>query len=101
MGRQRIRARHVVIAAGYASQHWLKKSVARNRSSYAFVTDPISEAELGPLTHTLVWETARPYLYMRTTGDRRLLIGGEDAGAMAGYDFGWMWEELGLDPGRR
>lgn len=24
-----------------------------------------------------------------------------DAGAMAGYDFGWMWEELGLDPGRR
>ncbi|MCD9095718.1 FAD-binding oxidoreductase [Luteimonas fraxinea] len=74
----RIRARHVVIAAGYASQHWLPKQVARNRSSYAFVTDPISEAQLGPLTHTLVWETARPYLYMRTTGDRRLLIGGED-----------------------
>lgn len=23
-----------------------------------------------------------------------------DAGAMAGYDFGWMWIELGLDPGR-
>lgn len=24
-----------------------------------------------------------------------------DAGAMAGYDFGWMWVELGLDSGRR
>ena len=26
----------------------------------------------------MVWESARPYLYMRTTGDGRLLIGGED-----------------------
>ena len=30
------------------------------------------------LARTLVWETARPYLYLRTTADRRLLIGGED-----------------------
>ena len=27
----------------------------------------------------LVWEAARPYLYMRTTADGRLLVGGEDA----------------------
>jgi len=74
----RIRARHVVLAAGYANQHWLPKQVARNRSSYAFVTDPISETQLGALAGTLVWETARPYLYLRTTGDGRLLIGGED-----------------------
>lgn len=26
----------------------------------------------------MVWESARPYLYMRTTGDGRLLVGGED-----------------------
>jgi glycine/D-amino acid oxidase-like deaminating enzyme len=26
----------------------------------------------------LIWETARPYLYIRTTSDRRVLIGGED-----------------------
>jgi len=25
-----------------------------------------------------VWESARPYLYMRSTGDGRLLVGGED-----------------------
>lgn len=74
----RIRAGHVVVAAGYASQHWLPKRVARNRSSYAFVTDPLDSDLPEMLARTLVWETARPYLYLRTTADRRLLIGGED-----------------------
>lgn len=73
-----VRAGHVVVAAGYASQRWLPGRVARNRSSYAFVTDPIDRALLGPLCDTLVWESARPYLYMRTTTDDRLIVGGED-----------------------
>ncbi len=73
-----IRAKHVVLAAGYASQQWLDKPVARNRSSYAFITDPIDADALGPLVGTMAWESARPYLYMRTTGDGRLLVGGED-----------------------
>ncbi|MEO6365847.1 MAG: FAD-binding oxidoreductase, partial [Luteimonas sp.] len=54
------------------------KSVSENRSSYAFITDPIDEDVLGALTRTMVWESARPYLYMRTTSDHRLLVGGED-----------------------
>ena len=74
----RIRAKHLVLAAGYANQRWLKQSVARNRSSYAFITDPIDPSALGPLKDTLLWESARPYLYMRPTEEGRLLIGGED-----------------------
>lgn len=74
----RIRARHVVLAAGYANQRWLHARVAKNRSSYAFITDPIDAGALGPLRDTMVWESARPYLYLRSTGDRRLLVGGED-----------------------
>ncbi len=74
----RVCAKYLVMAAGYASQEFLRKDVARNRSSYAFITDPIDPALLGPLNDTMVWESARPYLYMRTTGDGRLLIGGED-----------------------
>lgn len=73
-----LRAGHVVIAAGYASQHWLDRRYARNRSSYAFISDPIDADALGPLADTMVWESARPYLYLRTTGDGRLLVGGED-----------------------
>ena len=74
----RVRSRHVVLAAGYASQRWLHASVARNRSSYAFVTDPLDATALGPLQDTMIWETARPYLYLRSTDDRRLIVGGED-----------------------
>lgn len=73
-----IKAKYLVMAAGYASQQFLKKRVAKNRSSYAFMTDPIDPSILGQLKGTMVWESARPYLYMRTTGDGRLLVGGED-----------------------
>ncbi|MFI0472558.1 NAD(P)/FAD-dependent oxidoreductase [Halomonas sp. HMF6819] len=73
-----LEAGKVVIAAGYESQRWLDAPVAKNRSSYAFVTDPIAPEKLGKLRHTLVWESARPYLYMRATDEGRLLVGGDD-----------------------
>lgn len=73
-----VRAEHLVLAGGYGNQRWLSKSVARNRSSYAFITDPIEPGRLAALRRTMVWETARPYLYLRSTGDHRLLVGGED-----------------------
>lgn len=73
-----VKANYLVMAAGYASQQFLRRRLARNRSSYAFITDPIDAATLGPLVDTMAWESARPYLYLRTTGDGRLLVGGED-----------------------
>lgn len=73
-----IRAKHAVIACGYESQRWLRQRVAQNRSSYAYMSDPVDRAELGWLANTLLWESARPYLYLRSTGDGRLLVGGED-----------------------
>jgi glycine/D-amino acid oxidase-like deaminating enzyme len=77
-GGARVRADHLVLAAGYASQQYLRRRVARNRSSYAFVTDPLPDAVLGALRDTMLWESARPYLYLRSTGDGRLVVGGED-----------------------
>jgi glycine/D-amino acid oxidase-like deaminating enzyme len=41
----------------------------------------VSEADfnLYPLLKdVLIWDTAEPYIYMRTTDDQRLLVGGED-----------------------
>lgn len=75
---QRIVCGHLVVASGYQAQQWLEQKLARNHSSYALVTDPIDPERLGPLRRTMLWETARPYLYLRSTGDDRLLIGGED-----------------------
>ncbi len=74
----KLRCQYVVMAAGYESQVWLPEPVAVNRSSYALITDPLPPNVLGKLGHTMVWESARPYLYMRTTRDGRLLVGGDD-----------------------
>ncbi|MEA2119059.1 FAD-dependent oxidoreductase [Halovibrio sp. HP20-50] len=74
----KLRCQHLVMAAGYESQAWLPEAVAFNRSSYAFITDPLPPKALSTLRRTMMWESARPYLYMRTTRDGRLLVGGDD-----------------------
>ena len=73
----RVRCRHLVIAAGYEGQRHIDQRVARNRSTYACITDP-SRTGQGVLRDCVLWESARPYLYARGTPDGRLLFGGED-----------------------
>lgn len=72
-----LRCRHLVIAAGFETQKFLRQRVAANRSSYALATEPVNGLPAG-LLKAVVWETAHPYLYFRSTPDRRLIIGGED-----------------------
>jgi len=54
-----------------------RRKVAANHSSYALVTEPVAGG-LGPLRLLLLWESARPYLYLRSTPDNRIIVGGED-----------------------
>ncbi|MBA2524448.1 MAG: FAD-binding oxidoreductase [Pyrinomonadaceae bacterium] len=75
--RGRIHAKHVIVAAGYESERFLPKRVAKLYSSYALITEPVKAFE-GWSQRCLVWESARPYLYARTTSDNRILVGGED-----------------------
>ena len=72
-----VRCRHIVMCAGYETQPLLPQRVARNRSSYALVTEPVRGLPRW-LRDTLIWESSRPYLYVRSTRDGRLLVGGED-----------------------
>ncbi|HOY20975.1 MAG TPA: FAD-dependent oxidoreductase [Haliscomenobacter sp.] len=72
-----VRARKLVIATGYESGQWLPRQIAALHSSYALVSEPYAAETLWH-ENALVWETARPYLYFRTTADRRVLIGGRD-----------------------
>ena len=81
-----IRARRVVMALGYEIPRPLRRDLVRLSSTYALVSEPVAEWT-GWEDRCLVWESARPYHYLRTTGDGRALIGGED--------------EPFRDPGRR
>ena len=72
-----IRAKHVVFATGYESQQFLKQKEVHLVSSYAIATTPRTQFPSnydGPV----IWESARPYLYVRTTVDSRIVAGGED-----------------------
>ncbi|HKZ11567.1 MAG TPA: FAD-dependent oxidoreductase [Rhodanobacteraceae bacterium] len=72
----RVRAQWLAMAAGYESQSLLPQNVAKNRSSYAFVSEPLQLPR--EFARCIGWETARPYLYWRGTDDGRLIVGGED-----------------------
>jgi glycine/D-amino acid oxidase-like deaminating enzyme len=73
----RIVARSLIVAAGYESVQFLRPELIRLRSTYALTTQPVS-----PLTgweeRCLMWDSGRPYHYLRTTRDQRLMIGGGD-----------------------
>jgi glycine/D-amino acid oxidase-like deaminating enzyme len=72
-----VRARHVVFATGYESQQVLKQNSVRLVSSYAIASAPGMKFPKG-YERPVIWETARPYLYVRTTVDSRIVAGGED-----------------------
>jgi glycine/D-amino acid oxidase-like deaminating enzyme len=76
-----VEAKHVVIATGYETQHMLREKIVDLKSTYAVVTQPLPDLEpyLEPWDQDwIMWETKRPYFYLRATSDNRLLAGGED-----------------------
>jgi glycine/D-amino acid oxidase-like deaminating enzyme len=74
----RVRARKLVMAAGFEAQEHLRRKVVRFRSSYALVSEPSGSIRGWGEDQCLIWESARPYVYLRTTDDGRVLMGGED-----------------------
>jgi glycine/D-amino acid oxidase-like deaminating enzyme len=75
-GNKKIVARKLIIACGYESQKYLVKKAEKFLSTYAIVSEPSSKNKW--YNDCLIWETATPYLYMRTTTDNRIIIGGLD-----------------------
>ena len=76
-GGHTVAAAHVVVCAGYESLDFLPGGVANVNNTFALVTEPLASREkIGTLP--LIWESARPYLYLRGTPDGRLLVGGAD-----------------------
>jgi glycine/D-amino acid oxidase-like deaminating enzyme len=81
-----IKAKQLIIACGYESQQYLPKKIERLYSTYSLVSEPFYTDQFW-YENALIWETANPYLYMRTTTDQRILVGGKD--------------DLFYNPGRR
>jgi glycine/D-amino acid oxidase-like deaminating enzyme len=74
---QTISCKYLIIAAGYEADKFLPKKVMNLDSTYALVTEPMRPEQLWR-EECMIWETARPYFYLRTTKDHRIIMGGED-----------------------
>jgi glycine/D-amino acid oxidase-like deaminating enzyme len=74
---KKIKARKLVIACGYESARYIPRKIQTLQSTYAIVSEPRTTNHHW-YQNALIWETARPYLYLRTTDDNRILIGGKD-----------------------
>lgn len=72
-----ITAGKIVYCTGYEAQAMLPDKVVTLKSTYAMVSEK-NEALSPSISDTLFWNTDAPYLYMRTTADGRLLVGGGD-----------------------
>lgn len=72
-----IKAKYVIFAAGYEGMDIKKEKQASFVSTYTVTTNPVNDLSTW-YNRTLIWETARPYLYLRTTKDNRIIIGGLD-----------------------
>jgi glycine/D-amino acid oxidase-like deaminating enzyme len=72
-----VTAAQVAVCAGYESLEFLPHEVADVNNTFALITEPLVKREWID-TLPLVWESARPYLYMRGTPDGRLIVGGAD-----------------------
>jgi glycine/D-amino acid oxidase-like deaminating enzyme len=72
----RVRARYVVFATGYELMKLIKPVKYSINSTWAMATAP--QPKLLWPTRCLIWQASDPYLYLRTTVDGRVIVGGED-----------------------
>ena len=72
-----VQARRLVVATGYDADREIAPRKGQLHSTWALVSEPV--ADLGWWTErALMWEARRPYTYLRTTDDGRIMVGGED-----------------------
>jgi glycine/D-amino acid oxidase-like deaminating enzyme len=73
-----VHARRLVFASGYESVQYVSKKIVTLTSTYAIASESISPGRPFWKHDRLLWNTADPYLYIRSTPDNRILVGGRD-----------------------
>jgi len=72
-----IKAKKIIAAPGFESENLLDEKVMQLNSTYVLVSKPLKDIDFWN-ERCLIWETARPYIYIRTTEDKRIMVGGFD-----------------------
>jgi glycine/D-amino acid oxidase-like deaminating enzyme len=73
----KIKAKKVIIAVGYESNQYIKEKIVSLYRTFTLVTKPVKNFE-GWYNQCIIRDNNDPYIYFRTTGDNRIIVGGED-----------------------
>lgn len=73
-----IQSKKIVYATGYESTNYIDKKLFKLSSTYVIASEQFSGKDFWAFDNCLLWETASPYLYLRTTSDNRIVVGGKD-----------------------
>lgn len=71
-------SKKVINAAGYEVVDFIKTKIVRLHSTYAIASEQMHSPIFKSKEKILLWNTKAPYLYLRTTPNNRILIGGRD-----------------------
>lgn len=72
-----IEAKKLVYTTGYEVTEFIDKKIVQLQSTYAIASSTMENIPLWK-DEVMMWNTGDPYLYLRTTSDRRIMIGGRD-----------------------
>jgi glycine/D-amino acid oxidase-like deaminating enzyme len=73
-----ITCRKLIYATGYEVVEFISNPIVKLHSTYAIASEHLEAKPPFWKNDVLIWNTADPYLYMRSTPDRRILVGGRD-----------------------
>lgn len=68
----------LIYATGYEIIDFIKKDIVQLNTTWATISEQYDNIDTFWKNNALIWETKEPYLYMRTTTDNRIIIGGRD-----------------------
>lgn len=72
-----IEADHVVFCTGYESTENIKENIVNLKSTFALASEAYDKIP-NAFKNTIYWNTDAPYLYFRSTEDKRIIMGGGD-----------------------
>lgn len=74
-----IKAKKVIIATGYEAKKYFNKKIATFSRTFTIVTKPVNDFS-GWYNTCIIRDNKHAYNYLRTTGEGRIIFGGEDEG---------------------
>ena len=72
-----IQANQVIHCTGYESVNTVGKKIVNLKSTYALASESFEDLPTA-FKNNIYWDTASPSLYLRSTSDNRVIIGGGD-----------------------